>query len=253
MKQGFSLLELAVVLVVIGLVTGGILEGRSLVRGAELRSISRQYTQFVAGATNFRDKYNALPGDMTDATTYWGDNNTYCPDGNPNGSPGTCNGNGNLQIDIPAIGPPVTGEMFQFWNQLSLGGFIEGTYTGISLSNGGASSSFVNSPDSKFTNVGWSVNYRSNGDPAIFFATGSGNILQIGGNVGTSSFYSPFLQPSEAESVDRKMDDGMPSSGIVTGVTWSACTNANNNTSETATYLVSSSDTVCALVFPKPF
>lgn len=94
-QSGFSLVELSIVLVILGLLTGGILGGQALIRAAELRTAMSDYSRYTAAVMSFREKYFALPGDMTNATAFWGDNNTVCPDaGITNGTPGTCNGNG---------------------------------------------------------------------------------------------------------------------------------------------------------------
>lgn len=71
MKHGFSLVELSIVLVILGLLTGGILAGQSLIRAAELRSVSTEQSRWVTAANSFRDKYFALPGDFRDATKFW--------------------------------------------------------------------------------------------------------------------------------------------------------------------------------------
>ena len=96
MRHGFSLVELSIVLVILGLLTGGILAGQSLVRASELRAVSSEYQRYATAMHAFRDKYFAIPGDMTNATKFWGDDATACADGAvADGTPGTCNGNGN--------------------------------------------------------------------------------------------------------------------------------------------------------------
>ena len=69
-QPGFSLVELSIVLVILGLLTGGILAGQSLIRAAELRSISTDYSRYIAAVQAFRDKYFALPGDSLARTMH---------------------------------------------------------------------------------------------------------------------------------------------------------------------------------------
>lgn len=150
MRYGFSLVELSIVLVILGLLTGGILAGQSLIRAAELRAIPTEYQRYDAARYSFRDKYMGLPGDISNATRFWGDNNAACADAAiPNGTPGTCNGNADGILTAP-LAASATGERFQFWTQLALAGLIEGTYTGLA---GGSSNHHVvpgtNTPLSK--------------------------------------------------------------------------------------------------------
>ena len=71
-KQGFTLLELSIVLVVIGLIVGGTVVGKDLIRASELNSIITQQNKIQIALNTFKLKYNVIPGDMRNATDYWG-------------------------------------------------------------------------------------------------------------------------------------------------------------------------------------
>ena len=71
-QLAFSLVELSIVLVILGLLVGGILSGQSLIRAATLRSFVKQHEQHYTAVMSFRDKYSQLPGDMNNATQFWG-------------------------------------------------------------------------------------------------------------------------------------------------------------------------------------
>ena len=71
MQRAFSLVELSIVLVILGLLTGGILAGQSLIRAAELRSVTNEFQRYIVATQSFRDKYFAAPGDITDAHRFW--------------------------------------------------------------------------------------------------------------------------------------------------------------------------------------
>ncbi|MDX2112833.1 MAG: prepilin-type N-terminal cleavage/methylation domain-containing protein [Alphaproteobacteria bacterium] len=69
-KSGFTLIELSIVLVIIGLIVGGVLVGQDLIKAAELRATISQLEKYDAAVNTFRGKYNALPGDMNNAATF---------------------------------------------------------------------------------------------------------------------------------------------------------------------------------------
>lgn len=93
-------MELSIVLVILGLLTGGILAGQLLIRAAELRSVTTEYNRYVTAVQSFRDKYFALPGDMNNAAAFWGaadgsTGNTAACVTTASTSTATCNGDGN--------------------------------------------------------------------------------------------------------------------------------------------------------------
>jgi prepilin-type N-terminal cleavage/methylation domain-containing protein len=69
--SGFTLIELSIVLVIIGLLVGGLLVGRDLIKAAEIRSSLSQLEQFQSAVGAFRLKYNCRPGDCPNATTQY--------------------------------------------------------------------------------------------------------------------------------------------------------------------------------------
>lgn len=64
-KAGFTLIELAIVLVIIGLIVGGVLTGRTLINNAEIRAQINQIEKLRLVTNSFKLKYNALPGDIS--------------------------------------------------------------------------------------------------------------------------------------------------------------------------------------------
>jgi len=63
MRKGFTLVELSVVFVIVGLLVGGILVAQSMISTAKINAQIRQFTQLDIAITNFQTKYNVLPGD----------------------------------------------------------------------------------------------------------------------------------------------------------------------------------------------
>src|SRR5688572_10018529 len=101
MRRGFTLIELSIVLVIIALLVAGVLVGRELIKTSELRSLMTQVDQFKTATYTFRNKYNGLPGDITNAESIWG-SDASCPNTPSDTTPKvvTCNGNGNGKIGV---------------------------------------------------------------------------------------------------------------------------------------------------------
>jgi len=254
-KRGaFSLVELSIVLVILGLLTGGILAGQSLIRAAELRAVTTEFNRWVTATHTFRDKYLALPGDMTNATAFWGKDNTLCSgDTGTTAVPGTCNGNGNSQIGVGAAAAGSTGEMFRYWQQLALAGLIEGTYSGANAGDADTTSIGVNVPASRISSSGWTMIYGtiiiSGGsffDPSNYPA----NVYFFGQQRTLEPTTNPILKAEEAWNMDTKMDDGKPGRGKVQAGRLTSCTNAASSSDFDTTYqLTNSGSNACTMIF----
>ena len=69
-QHGVTLVEIAIVLVVIGLLLGGILKGQELINNAKVRAIAERQTSLKTAWFAFLDRYQAMPGDYADANKY---------------------------------------------------------------------------------------------------------------------------------------------------------------------------------------
>lgn len=257
-RQGFSLVELSIVLVILGLLTGGILSGQSLIRAAELRSVVTQASQYMAAIQTFRDRYRAIPGDMPNAVKFWGAQAGDTTDGRdatcaalttPATGIATCNGNGDGLIGI-AGGGSNTHEIFRFWQHLANAGLIEGTYSGITGSSGTTMHHVpgVNSPTSRIGRGGWTAVRRNSGGDGNFFTIDYGNTLQLGMPSSGGTTYIAIMKPEEAWNMDTKLDDGKPAQGKFIGLQWDTCTTATASTQLDVEYRLDSSAIGCALV-----
>jgi prepilin-type N-terminal cleavage/methylation domain-containing protein len=242
--QAFSLVELSIVLVILGLLIGGILSGQALIRAAELRAIPTEVGRFNAAVMSFRDKYFQLPGDMTNASSFWNLAAT-CPGDftTPATTPLTCNGDGNGQINWA--------EAWRAWQHLANAGLIEGSYTGV---QGAASDPYFgvagsNMPASKAARAGyvyvWIGTYTS--DTAPYFKGNYGNTLHWGNDNGVDE--GTLIKPEEAWNIDSKMDDGIPSTGNLRSFTNPQRGCATTGVASTAKYDLASSNTTCNLLF----
>ena len=125
-QGGFTLVEIAIVLVIIGLLIGGVLKGQELIYNQKVKSTYDAYRQYTAAMYGYQDRYKALPGDDANATTRGVQVAA--------GDPAIVNGNGNGVITgagttcaTAAIGPAT--EVCQATYQLRLAGFLSGQGT----------------------------------------------------------------------------------------------------------------------------
>ncbi len=257
-QSGFSLVELSIVLVILGLLTGGILAGQSLIRAAELRSVSAQLQQNMTLFYSFRDKYFALPGDMTNATAFWGEAGTgsysgACPGTNadPSTDTGTCDGNGDGRL-APSTNSV---EQFRAWQHLANAGMIEGSYTGVQGPAGNIDGDAGdNVPRGKLSNSGFSVDYIPSLHASYYPALTAKNIMRFGADAPSSNNNPPVGQiftSEEAWNIDTKLDDGRPGYGKVIVNNNSNC--ATTTTDSTAEYALSVNVVSCHLAFTNIF
>lgn len=249
-RQGFSLVELSIVLVILGLLTGGILGGQELIKAAELRAVGTEYNQWQTAVYTFRSKYFGLPGDLRNAEQFWGTASTCPPAAGTVVDDGTCNGNGNGIIGDHNTSTEIF-EQFTFWQQLQLSGLISGQYTG-SVGSGGVyhADVGVNVPKSKFGNAGWTSRHRDNinfSDPAWF--RGDYGNAYVFGNETTTITHGKALTPAQAWNIDTKSDDGKPGRGKIVVRHWDTCTDAANNADLDSDYLLQEEAIECALNF----
>lgn len=227
-QSAFSLVELSIVLVILGLLVGGVLAGQALIRAAELRKVSSDVSRYNAALMTFRDKYLALPGDMSNASAFWGaaDGSTGLTAGCVTATAaGTCNGNGDGQI---ALGP----ENYRLWQQLNLAGLVEGSYSGVPGPDPHPSNRSdvigVNVPIFPMNNGGYSIGFLWS-DPSVSHFLSRQNVL-IGGPcchpVG-KNLEGRLLRPEEMWNIDTKLDDGKARTGSVqVYVLYVGCDNA---------------------------
>ncbi len=212
-RLGFTLVELSIVLVILGLLVGGVLAGQSLIRASELRAIVTERDKFTTAINAFRDKYFALPGDKADAFRFWG---ASCGTDTTDASTG-CNGDGDGRVHVNG------GEAIKAWEHLARAVLIEGNFDGTGTVTGAGDRvriSVTNVPKSKFSQGAWTLH-----DCATGHAAGSsvnGLCMEFGtvsttGNGSSSLVTLPSLTRGEAYNLDKKIDDAQASSGKMRG------------------------------------
>lgn len=115
--KGFTLVEVAIVLVIIALILGGVFKGQSLIDNARVRSLSTEVSGIQTAWYSFQERYRSIPGDFPKAGTQI--------------DSAAASGNGNGRIDDSL-------ERAGVWQQLSLAGFISGHYDGSQSAVGSA-------------------------------------------------------------------------------------------------------------------
>lgn len=185
-NKGFTLIELSIVIVIIGLIVAGVVGGQSLVKQSKLRAVISEVNKYRVAINSFKLEYNALPGDMVNAQDYFGVNVT--------------NGNGNKLIGLGGI---TDLESYGAFEHLSEAKLIKSSFTGV-----GPTAIGVNSPKSPYS-----------GDTTFYFYNGNlwnkyrrGNSLVLSGANGWSDY---SVDISDAHSIDKKVDDGLPYLGRV--------------------------------------
>ncbi len=197
-QSGFTLVEIAIVLVVIGLLLGGILKGQQLINSARVRNMADQNSGVQTAYFGFIDRFRQIPGDMApaDACTAIGsavDAAAACAV--PANAPG---GDRNGRVDQWE-------EAGAVWAHLSAAGFLNGTFTGVTTDAATYTAGVLSGdvPGNAFQQpimLAYTNDYEAGaGAPTIrlAFAFGSG------------------VQPSLYRELDVKLDDGSAATGVM--------------------------------------
>lgn len=238
--KAYTLIELAIVFTIIGMLIGGSLYGAYLVQTANLRSVIADFKKIEAVVQGFTDTYQALPGDFSNAGNVWG---TAC-----DATPANCNGNGDGLITMN--GSATANEYFRSWQHLALSGFYPNNLTGMPGVAGSNAADVTNSLSSKVsgglyiivnaTLLGW-----------FGFTTGDGNnsynFIGFGKVAGNNYPWYAVLSTNDAQELDNKIDDGIPTLGRIYGVNGSG--SCGSGSSATATYNLLNAGILCTMFY----
>ena len=210
-EKGFTLVELAIVMIIIGLLIGGILKGQELIANARVTSQVSQVKGIDAAMTTFRDQYNALPGDIIGPTNRL-----------PNCTAAMCvatavgNGDGSVQgtgtADNPGPGPAGTEEGASAFIHLSAAGVLGGVNPNLATYNAAALPSA--SIGSGVLTFGYSGGIAT-GAVTTSSTVPGGHYLVLRSGATAAASASQLISPKTLGNIDRKLDDGSPVTGSV--------------------------------------
>ena len=201
-EGGFTLVELAIVMIIIGLLIGGILKGQELVANAQLTATVAQIKGIDGALSTFRDKYSTLPGDMVNASTRLRD----CT-----ANPCARNGDNNGRIDRPNLGtaPTVSTEGLVAFTQMAAADLI----AGVDINGTAAFGSAL--PEAEIGGGFW-LGFTATGTGGGFGGKRPGHYIVFNSLVGSvSGSATSGLTATQAAQVDRKLDDGDARAGDV--------------------------------------
>lgn len=189
-NKAFSLVELSIVIIILGLLVASVTVGKDLIQAAQLRGLISQIHSFETQTSTFKLKYDALPGDINNANKRGlgsnnGDNDGVIEDGTAD-----------------TIADTANYEIVYFWEHLNKAGFADGAYDG----------------DNTNGKIGETFPRAKHGGGIVVYGEKGVNYYHIGiqdsvvGSPSTLSF-ADSLVPEDAFSIDNKLDDGYPLKG----------------------------------------
>lgn len=194
-QSGFTLVEIAIVLVIIGLLLGGVLKGQELIEQSKIKRVVNDFNAIGAAVQTYQDRYKALPGDDTKAAARW----TTAIAGATAATAG--NGDAILTATLAQVFTGGVGnEGGVAWQHLRASGLVSGDMSTAALSA---------TPEQTPFNSSYGI-----GASATAFA------------LGIRPIFCASLPPKAAEALDRQLDDGMPGTGTIRAGVAGAAKNA---------------------------
>ena len=187
-QAGFTLIELAIVLVIIGLLLGGVLKGQELINSAKVKNLANDFKNTQVYIYGYQDKYKSLPGDDPTAVTHLGAGA---------GQAVTTVGNG--KIDGPWLSTTNADESCYFWEHVRRAGLANGSF-----------------PVACATATSATIPRNAEGGRlGVQSLTGSSAFAKIAGMSGATVICSDAIQGKLAKQVDIMLDDGDTELGSV--------------------------------------
>jgi len=192
-QSGFTLIELAIVLVIIGLLLGGVLKGQELINSAKVKNMASDFRNIQVYIYAYQDKYKALPGDDAKADAHLGSacitsTSKTCAANTGSHGNGVIEGNWNDTVKEDS-------EAFRFWQHVRMAGLAPGA-TSIS-----------------------DANYMpTNADGGQIGVESLSQLATITGMSGAFVICSDAILGKFAKQLDLMLDDGETSTGSVRAI-----------------------------------
>lgn len=217
-QQGFTLVELAVVMIIVGLLIGGILKGQELIANAQVTATISQAKGIESAVSTFRDSYRAMPGDMGNAAARLPDCNAPCANSpTPNG-----------QLDNLPSAAAVSGAeghlMFIHLLKANLLSGFEGT----------AVMEFGQGLPGASAGGGYYAGFHNTGGLGANAGARGGNYLSLRGSTAAPANTLGAIDSNGASRIDAKMDDAIGNTGGVFAADAVNCLVAADGTYDTA-------------------
>ncbi len=251
-KSAFSLIELSIVLIIIGLLIAGITGGASLIKSSELRSIMGEARGYAVAVNSFFTQYDQYPGD---ASTNVGQSSIAAALGDRDNKIEFVNDNPTADL--------VVAEGVDAWFDLKDIGAIDLALTPLTngtLLSPGILVPVTNIPGSKIKGAGWAFDYNSSTLQNVVVLTGTTvaynsstaptliNGMNLASPAESKNASTEIISAPDALSIDSKIDDGKANSGNVQSANQSAA--AGEICSTTSTYNVAQgAKKLCVLTF----
>jgi prepilin-type N-terminal cleavage/methylation domain-containing protein len=244
-QKGFTLIEMSIVLVIIGLIIGGILKGQEIIESSRSKNVLSEIERIRAATNTFADRYKGLPGDFrraipnleaTAALTQNGDGDGIVEPGDTTGGAGS--GALILAVDAGAT----TQENVAFFTQLAIAKLIGGVTPALASARFGETGA---SPAAAFPGTGYTLAYGRYSEVAAVDTTA--HWLRL--TKGTPAAPAAGLLPKQLQAIDVRIDDGIPAAGAVRSAAPGAASICGALTSATAVDYVPTTETVaCSML-----
>jgi prepilin-type N-terminal cleavage/methylation domain-containing protein len=189
-QGGFTLLEVVVVVLIVGMVLAGILKGQEMITSAKVKRLSGQMDEIRAAYLGFEDRFLALPGDYADPLSALDCGTTPCLRGN---------GDERIRANETSVAGSQTREDILVWAHLASSGLLKGNYV---MADGAAASDDQNTPKNPYSAY---LQLAFDGVYGMGGAANPRHTLKTG----------PQIPVEIVAELDRKTDDGRPYHGGV--------------------------------------